>query len=45
MKKCKLSPDAYIQMALQLAHYRVKIINQINNMVPTSSYRIQVILI
>ncbi|CAF2342078.1 unnamed protein product [Rotaria sp. Silwood2] len=22
MKKCKLSPDAYIQMALQLAHYR-----------------------
>ncbi len=23
MKKCKLSPDAYIQMALQLAHYRV----------------------
>lgn len=24
MKKCKLSPDAYIQMALQLAHYRVK---------------------
>lgn len=25
MKKCKLSPDAYIQMALQLAHYRVRI--------------------
>ena len=24
MKKCKLSPDAYIQMALQLAHYRVR---------------------
>ncbi len=24
MKKCKLSPDAYIQMALQLAHYRVE---------------------
>lgn len=23
MKKFKLSPDAYIQMALQLAHYRV----------------------
>ncbi|CAF5139628.1 unnamed protein product, partial [Rotaria magnacalcarata] len=22
MKKCNLSPDAYIQMALQLAHYR-----------------------
>lgn len=26
MKKCKLSPDAYIQMALQLAHYRVGVI-------------------
>lgn len=26
MKKCKLSPDAYIQMALQLAHYRVCVI-------------------
>ena len=25
MKKCRLSPDAYIQMALQLAHYRVTI--------------------
>jgi carnitine O-palmitoyltransferase 1 len=23
MKQCRLSPDAYIQMALQLAHYRV----------------------
>lgn len=22
MKKCRLSPDAYIQMALQLAYYR-----------------------
>ncbi len=27
MKKCKLSPDAYIQMALQLAHYRVNRLN------------------
>jgi hypothetical protein len=26
MKNCKLSPDAYIQMALQLAHYRVDIL-------------------
>lgn len=26
MKKCKLSPDAYIQMALQLAHYRVHVL-------------------
>ena len=24
MKKCRTSPDAYIQMALQLAYYRVK---------------------
>ena len=24
MKKCRLSPDAYVQMALQLAHYRVR---------------------
>lgn len=23
MKKCRVSPDAYIQMALQLAYYRV----------------------
>ena len=23
MKKCRISPDAYIQMALQLAYYRV----------------------
>ena len=25
MKKCRTSPDAYIQMALQLAYYRVSI--------------------
>lgn len=23
MKQCRLSPDAYIQMAMQLAYYRV----------------------
>lgn len=23
IKKCKISPDAFIQLALQLAHYRV----------------------
>ena len=27
MKKCRVSPDAFIQMALQLAHYRVRIWN------------------
>ena len=25
MKKCLISPDAFIQMGLQLAHYRVRI--------------------
>jgi hypothetical protein len=24
MKECRISPDAYIQMALQLAYYRVR---------------------
>lgn len=24
MKKCKVSPDAYLQMALQLTYYRVR---------------------
>ena len=24
MKDCRISPDAYIQMALQLAYYRVR---------------------
>ena len=24
MKKCRISPDAYLQMALQLAYYRVR---------------------
>ena len=26
MKKCRTSPDAYIQMALQLAYFRVMLI-------------------
>lgn len=25
MKQCRLSPDAYLQMVLQLAYYRVRI--------------------
>lgn len=47
MKKCKLSPDAYIQMALQLAHYRVDEIElQMNWMSERYIFsRIQVILI
>lgn len=29
IKKCKTSPDAFIQIALQLAHFRVKILTPI----------------
>lgn len=25
IKKCKISPDAFIQLALQLAHYKVNV--------------------
>ncbi len=31
IKKCRTSPDAFIQLALQLAHYRVQATHIYNN--------------